>query len=214
MQVWLRELHGRSRYDAINRFNHQYAVTHRPARFTRTLEIGAGLGDHLAYECLTPEQRANYYAVDLRENISDELRRRVPDIQVVTADCQERLPFPDGFFDRVLAVHVLEHLPNLPAAIAELRRVCADLGSLAVVIPCEGSFAYGVARRLSAQRVFRRRYPGQDYRWYIEREHVNRAAEVVEELQRAFRVEHRRFFPIPVPTEWCNLVIGLTLSPL
>ena len=30
----------------------------------------------------------------------------------------------DGYFDRILAVHVLEHLPNLPAAIRECYRLC------------------------------------------------------------------------------------------
>lgn len=212
MEHWLDELHARPQYGAVTRFNHQYSVTHAPATFKRTLEIGAGLGDHLAHERLTPEQRAEYYALDLRENISAELRRRVPDIQVVTADCQERLPFDDGFFDRILAIHVLEHLPNLPAAIKELRRVCADDGQLSVAIPCEGSLAYGLARRLSAQRIFEQRYK-QPYRWFIEREHINLPGEIVSELERAFEVQHRSYFPVPLPMEWCNLVIGLTLVP-
>jgi SAM-dependent methyltransferase len=212
MQQWLQELGSRSRYSMIERFNQTYPITHAPATFVRTLEVGAGLGAHLAHETLTAEQRANYYALDLRENISAELKRRVPDVNVVTADCQERLPFADGYFDRVLAIHVLEHLPNLPAAIAELRRVCADHGQLSVVIPCEGSVAYGIGRRLSAQRIFEKRYK-QPYRWFIEREHLSVPAEIVHEIERHFSVRHRAFFPIPLPMEWCNLVIGLTCSP-
>jgi 2-polyprenyl-6-hydroxyphenyl methylase/3-demethylubiquinone-9 3-methyltransferase len=41
----------------------------------------------------------------------------------------ERLPFADGSFDVVVAADVLEHLPNLPAAVAELARVLAPGGS-------------------------------------------------------------------------------------
>ena len=42
----------------------------------------------------------------------------------------ERLPFADGVFDVVVAADVLEHVPDLPAAVAELARVLAPGGSL------------------------------------------------------------------------------------
>lgn len=43
----------------------------------------------------------------------------------------ERLPFADGVFDAVVAPDVLEHVPDLPAAVGELSRVLAPGGSLA-----------------------------------------------------------------------------------
>jgi 2-polyprenyl-6-hydroxyphenyl methylase / 3-demethylubiquinone-9 3-methyltransferase len=42
----------------------------------------------------------------------------------------ERLPFADGVFDAVVAADVLEHVPDLPAAVAELARVLAPGGRL------------------------------------------------------------------------------------
>jgi 2-polyprenyl-6-hydroxyphenyl methylase/3-demethylubiquinone-9 3-methyltransferase len=41
----------------------------------------------------------------------------------------ERLPFAAGCFDAVVAADVLEHLPDLPVAVAELARVLAPGGS-------------------------------------------------------------------------------------
>jgi 2-polyprenyl-6-hydroxyphenyl methylase/3-demethylubiquinone-9 3-methyltransferase len=41
----------------------------------------------------------------------------------------ERLPFAGGAFDAVVAADVLEHVPDLPAAVAELARVLAPGGS-------------------------------------------------------------------------------------
>lgn len=46
-----------------------------------------------------------------------------------------RLPFPDGTFDRIIAAEVLEHLPDDVAAMAELRRVLAPGGTMAVTVP-------------------------------------------------------------------------------
>jgi SAM-dependent methyltransferase len=207
------------RFGRIEKFNHGYPVRHAPESFIRTLEIGAGLGEHLEHEKLTPEQEQNYYAVELRPNMTAALQQRFPKIHAITGDCQQRLDFPDNYFDRVLAVHVLEHLPNLPDAVREMHRLC-DKGSVrdkrsgtfSVVIPCEGSLAYTLARRISAQRIFEKRY-NQSYRWFIEREHINKPHEILEELRPFFTVEHRSFFPLPVPLISCNLVIGLTLKP-
>ena len=62
----------------------------------------------MRYEKLTREQRLNYVALELRANMVEQLRARFPDIQTHQGDCQSRLDFPDGSFDRILAVHVLE----------------------------------------------------------------------------------------------------------
>ena len=48
-----------------------------------------------------------------------------------------RLDFPDDFFHRVNVVHVLEHLPNLPACIDEVARVLKADGIFQVVAPCD-----------------------------------------------------------------------------
>jgi ubiquinone/menaquinone biosynthesis C-methylase UbiE len=201
------------RYKVIDDFNHRYPVQHAPENFVRTLEIGAGLGEHLEYERLSPEQMKQYVALELRPNMAETIQQRFPNVQVAVGDCQARLPFPDDYFDRIVAVHVLEHLPMLPSAVSEMFRVCdKQKGMLSVVIPCEGSLAYNLARRISAQRDFEKRYK-QSYRWFIEREHLNKPAEVIYELERHFATTHRGFFPIPVPATFCNLCIGLTLRP-
>jgi SAM-dependent methyltransferase len=201
------------RYGITEDFNQTYPVRHAPKRFLRTLEIGAGLGGHLSYERLTSEQETHYVAQELRENMADRIRERFPKTQICVGDCQTRLNFVDGDFDRILAVHVLEHLPNLPAAIMEMYRLCnKKSGVFSVVIPCEGGLAYTMARRISAQRIFEKRYK-QPYRWLIEREHLNRPAEIIEELRRLFAITDREFFPLKVPLIDLNLCIGLTLRP-
>lgn len=201
------------RYGIVDEFNHNYVVKAAPQGFTRTLEIGAGNGEHLKYEHLNERQKENYFAVDIRENMVAQLRNQFPEIHAIVGDCQMRMNFEDDYFDRILAIHVLEHLPNLPAAVREMHRLCdKDRGVLSIVIPCEGSLAYSFARRISAQRIFEARYK-QSYRWFIEREHINRPHEIFEELSPYFSLNSSTFFPIPLKAEFCNLCIGATFKP-
>jgi SAM-dependent methyltransferase len=152
-------------------------------------------------------------ALELRQNMADAIKSRFPRVVTQVGNVEAGLDYPDGHFDRVIAIHVLEHLPDLPNALAEIRRLLdKEAGQLAVVIPCEGGLGYALARKVSSQRVFERRY-NSPYKWFIEREHVNTAREVLAELERGFVVRHRRFFPLLLPAIDLNLNIGLTLSP-
>jgi SAM-dependent methyltransferase len=206
MKHWLTILP--NRYRAIERFNHGYpAKRSRPGG--RVLEIGAGLGEHIGYENLA---NTEYHALELRPEIAQEIRRRHPKVHVITGDCERAIPFGDGFFDRVIAIHMLEHLPNLPAALREIRRTLKPGGEFCVVIPCEGGLAYGFARLISSKRIFEKRYK-MSYDFCIRSEHVNEPHEIMEELAPLFETRHRTFFPLKAPVITLNLAIGLLLTP-
>jgi SAM-dependent methyltransferase len=197
-----------NRYSIVERFNHGYAASSELAHGT-TLEIGAGLGEHLEFEQRHDEE---YCAVELRQEMANAIKRRYPRVQTIVGDCQQTLPLEDASFDRALAIHVLEHLPNLPAAVAELHRVLKPDGKLVAVIPCEGGLAYSLARRISAQRIFERRYK-VSYDWFVRSEHINVPSEIVAELAKLFDISARQFFPLRVPLVTANIAIGLTLRP-
>ena len=206
MKFWLGILP--NRYGAIERFNHGYpARSCRPGG--RVLEIGAGLGEHVSYENL---ENTEYHALELRPEIADEIRRRHPQVKVVAGDCEKCIPFTDRFFDRVIAIHVLEHLPNLPSALKEIHRTLKPGGEFCAVIPCEGGLAYGFARLISSKRIFEKRY-GMSYDFCIRSEHVNRPREIMEELGLHFETRDISFFPLKIPSIAMNLVIGLMLTP-
>jgi len=206
-QVYLGEVLP-SKFGWVDKFDHRYALrTAKPA--ARTLEIGPGNGSHLSFENLDDQQE--YIALELRESLSHDIGHRHPTLRVVVGDCQKRLDFPDDWFDRVLAIHVLEHLDNLPVALAEIVRVLKPSGRFSVVIPAEGGLGYSLGRRLTVQRQFERRYK-MPYRWMIRYDHVSTAREVLTELKKLFVIEERQFFPLRVPSVDLNLIIGLTLK--
>ncbi|HEY8217628.1 MAG TPA: class I SAM-dependent methyltransferase [Acidimicrobiia bacterium] len=199
------------RYGLIERFNHRYPLRSKPRDAVgslRTLELGAGLGEHLEYEDLTDQQ---YTCVEIRANQAATIEARFPGVEVIVADCQQQLPFDEASFDRIIAVHVLEHLPDLPSALDECHRLLRQGGVLGIVIPCDPGLAYGVARRLSAQRIFERRY-GRPYGPFIRREHINSPREIVDLVRERFHIVHRRRFPWRVPPLAANLVLGFTAT--
>lgn len=207
---WMRYWHQvlPKRYGLIERFNHTYPLKHLPDQpHFRTIEIGAGVGGHLEFEDLS---RQDYHCVELRENMAVEIKRRFPAVSVTTGSCQDRMPYEDGYFDRALAVHVLEHLPDLPRAIAELHRLLRVGGILAIVIPCDPGFAYEFARQISSARIFRRRYK-MPYMWLMRREHINSPAEIISVIRSGFEEIDRTYFPLGfVPVTTANLCLGLT----
>jgi SAM-dependent methyltransferase len=73
------------------------------------------------------------------------LLRRQPHLDYVTADLESRLaqehfdiqriPMPDAGFDAILCNHVLEHVPDDRAAMAELLRILAPGGWAVLMVP-------------------------------------------------------------------------------
>src|SRR5581483_11451182 len=89
MHQWLEVLP--KRYGMLVNFNQTYPLRFLPEhRPFRTLEIGAGIGTHLAYEDLSLQE---YHCIELRENVGAKLRERFPTAIVTLGDCQQKLPY-------------------------------------------------------------------------------------------------------------------------
>lgn len=196
------------RFGAFYRFNHGYPAKNAviPSG-CRTLEIGPGIGEHMDYENMDTQE---YYCVEMRQNMLDALQEKYPRAKTLLGDCQKRLPFEDGFFHRIIAIHVLEHLPDLPSAIEECCRLLNEQGTLDVVIPCDPGWLYESVRKLTTERMFKKRY-AMSYRWLVESEHINSPKEVIIILQKHFVITKIRYFPFLVPMKNLNLCIGLQL---
>ena len=102
-------------------------------RGRRVLEVGCGRG------WLAERMARVGSEVTASDIVLSDAVRALPGIEVRTAPA-EALPWPDDSFDVVVSTHTLEHVQDLPAALAELRRVAKE--QLVVVVPKERPYRY------------------------------------------------------------------------
>lgn len=208
MKLWHEELP--RKYGMIEAFNHGFVAKLPPKPGIKTLEIGAGLGSHLQYEDLTLQE---YHCLEYREEFCAEIRERLPPYQVWCGDIHSSNVWPPQSFDRIIAIHVLEHLRDLPLALDRIQSLLKKDGVLDIVIPCEGGLAHTLARKISAERLFREHFK-MDFTPIHLNEHVNSFGEIMELLSQSFRVETRRYFPLRIPFPNFNLCAGFRLTRL
>ena len=207
-QHWLSKAGMQGRYSFVDRFGHEYAAR-TFENGCKTLDIGAGNGAHLKYEDLDAQE---YTALEHSSELIKNINASYPKAKTVIGDCQKEMDFPDHYFDRVLAIHVLEHLDNLPVTLREVHRILRARGKFSVIIPCEGGMLYSIGRKFSSEKMFKERYH-QNYDWLIKYDHVNTAREVLAELKNLFNIDSSQYFPLLIPSVDMELVIGLTCTP-
>jgi hypothetical protein len=87
------------------------------ASITRMLEIGAGWGE---LADLSMDAHIDYHAIDLNRARAVTLVQRNVSVAIAQAP---PVPIKDGEFDAVVALNVLEHMPDMPTATHFLREM-------------------------------------------------------------------------------------------
>jgi ubiquinone/menaquinone biosynthesis C-methylase UbiE len=91
-----------------------------------------GCGNGLDLRELVPQRRCRYaYGLDLSAGMLRSLQdlRQSGRLALIQADAQ-RLPLRDGAVDVALAMHMLYHVPDVRAAVRELRRIVKPGGTV------------------------------------------------------------------------------------
>lgn len=97
------------------------------SKVNRLLEIGCGNGKIWENRNIDLRNREIFLS-DISEGMVHEVRKKLgKDYNCIVADCQT-IPFKDGYFDSVIANHVLFYIQNLEKGLSEVCRVLKDNG--------------------------------------------------------------------------------------
>jgi ubiquinone/menaquinone biosynthesis C-methylase UbiE len=170
--------------------------------FDQVLEIGAGTMVHLGF---IRHRFARYVASDGNAALIEAAGRRPQragvELRHIAAGA---LPFDDNSFDRLIATHVLEHIPEPHRVLAEWVRVLKPGGTLSLILPCDPGLAWRLGRHFGPRR--RARAAGLDYDYYMAREHVNSIYNLVQLVRYHFGERSEAWWPFAVPSPDLNLI--------
>lgn len=175
----------------------------RAEHFPRVLEVGAGTGVHVRS---VRHRFDEYWMTDLRQPLLDQFttedRSQNGRIFVQSEDAT-RLSFADRSFDRLIAAHVLEHLPNPHQVLREWVRVVRPGGVISLILPCDPGLAWRSGRHLGPRRALIRK--GLAYDYWMAREHINPIHNLIAFLRYYFDGIDEAWRPFLLPSIDLNL---------
>jgi ubiquinone/menaquinone biosynthesis C-methylase UbiE len=118
----------------------------------RVLDIGVGPGFLAAEMAEEVGPGGRVAGVDPSESMLALARRRDAPLELVPGDALA-LPFPDDTFDAAVATQVYEYVTDMPAALAEARRVLRAGGRLLILDTDWDSIVWHSSDRERMQRV-------------------------------------------------------------
>lgn len=139
-----------------------------------TLEIGAGILNHLPYE-------PNTNPYDIIEPFKGLLGVSKRHQRIRTKYCDITEVPPGSRYQRILSIATLEHVLDLPNVVAQVGQLLSDTGHFRVGVPSEGTRLWKAGWMYTTGLEFKLRY-GLDYGVLMAHEHVNTAQEVEEAL--------------------------------
>jgi arsenite methyltransferase len=121
----------------------------------RVLDIGSGPGYLAAALAERVGRSGTVCAIDPSPSMNALAERRTTGLPQVTVDVGDALalPFAEGDFDAAVATQVYEYVADMPAALAELRRVLRPGGRALILDTDWDSLVWHVADRALQARV-------------------------------------------------------------
>lgn len=173
----------------------------------RVLDIGSGPGFLVASLADTVGPTGRVHGLDQSGSMTAIARDVIGDRPWVALDEGDAvaLPYPDGAFDAAVSTQVYEYVADVPAALAELRRVLKRGGRAAVLDTDWDSVVWHVADRERHRRVMAA--------WEEHLVHAHLPCTLPGHLRRAgFRVTGRHMIPLFNPTYEQNSYSALTIE--
>lgn len=172
--------------------------------FGRVLEVGAGTGEHFSFVRHSFDE---YTLTDLDPKTLEVAKRKLANVHdgKIRFDVQAGggLSYSDNTFDRLVAIHVLEHICQPHLVLKEWTRVIKHGGTISILIPTDPGFAWRLGRRLGPRKNAIAK--GIAYDYVMAREHVNSSNNLIAMLRHFFPKSQEAWWPMLIPSIDINL---------
>ena len=185
-----------------------------PQNNRHCLEIGGGVNPHLYFSSMAGFQ--TYTVSDLYEiapqgkkylhgSVKQYFHNYSRDPDYATLGLR---------YTRVIASHVLEHVPAPEEALLKWASLLEGNGILSIAIPCQPGWLWRLGQRLTAPKQIKSyRLTGfQEYDLLNSREHINDTQRLLKIIRFYFRKARIIWFPLMVPIIDFNLLCIIHLS--
>jgi ubiquinone/menaquinone biosynthesis C-methylase UbiE len=178
-------------------------------KLLKLIELGAGNGEHFEY---VKNDYLLYYLTDNSDYQIKELKKKfkgTKKVKIKKIDIQN-IDFKENSFDRVIITCLLHHIPDLPKALDEVRRISKSGGLVTIYLPCDPGILYRFTRfiaminkrkiQLTGQKIIKRKY-------LASMEHPNHVLGIANLIAYYFKNDEIKVkrFPTPFPLWNLNL---------
>jgi len=171
----------------------------------KIIEVGSGTGHHFPF---VKKGFLQYFMTDgslemleiAKEKYEKEKLSGV--VQIEQQDATQ-LSYATASFDRLIATHVLEHLPNPVQVLKEWNRVVKPGGIISIVLPCDPGFLWRFGRHLGPRRNAMK--AGLAYDYLEAAEHINSIFNLVVFIRHHFELVTESWYPAKVALPDLNL---------
>jgi ubiquinone/menaquinone biosynthesis C-methylase UbiE len=169
------------------------------------LEVGAGSGHHFPYVKKTFSKYIMSDASPEMLAIATEKYSKEISLELLEVDQQDAtsLSIADNSVDRLIATHVLEHLPDPVSVLKEWNRVVRPGGIISIVLPCDPGLLWRLGRHFGPRRNAKKQ--GLAYDYLQAAEHVNSIYNLVVFIQHHFECLSESWYPAKIPLPDLNL---------
>jgi phosphatidylethanolamine/phosphatidyl-N-methylethanolamine N-methyltransferase len=184
-----------------------------PEQNRNVFEIGGGAMPHFRWmDVSKTEDLTISDDLDAHQKQLSDLRLKVPpSVKLHLHDFTRDPDFSElgGNFSRILASHVLEHIPDPESAIRLWASLLSPHGLMSIAIPCDPGWFWRCGQ-LYSHKANHPKLTFAQYDLLLSREHVNSTQRLLKILRYYFSEVKTIWFPSFVPVVDLNLVCVIT----